>query len=290
MRELNLKRTGMTLFFSCLLILCSFNVSASDRERPGNISKVIVVQSDTHLPVSAKPIRNIVLGGGEHQDWSYQELLDKARKEAIDSDANVVKINERIKRSKVNTSDRIVATLYHVEDVKPLETEMPWRIDRKLTWDDFRGPIPFDAEEITAAATFCGIGFETSSITTSSDKLRVKVYNTFYANKSWGRPEEMNDHVLAHEQGHFDLCELYTRMLRKRLHNVSISVQTLKPVLRAIYAEVQKEYKERQADYERETEHGVNLAGQKKWEQIIARELVETQNWSSEEAIQLALR
>ena len=120
----------MNLFFSCLLILCSFNVSASDRERSGNISKVIVVQSDTHLPVSAKPIRNIVLGGGEHQDWSYQELLDKARKEAIGSDANVVKINERIKRSKVNGSDRIVATLYHVEDVKPLETEMPWRIER----------------------------------------------------------------------------------------------------------------------------------------------------------------
>ena len=159
-------------------------------------------------------------------------------------------------------------------------TEISWKKDRKLTWNDFRGPVPYDAEDQTAAATFCGIGFETQGIGAKNQNLKVKVYNTFYIGNSWARTEEMNDDVLAHEQGHFDLCELYTRKLRERMTDLRASANTIKPTLRRIYDELQDEYKNRQELYEEETGHGVNIAEQKKWEKMLEKELSDTEKWS----------
>ena len=160
------------------------------------------------------------------------------------------------------------------------EKEITWKKNRKLSWADFQGPIPHDIDENTAAATYCGIGFETNTISTRNTDLKIKVYNTFYINNSWAKPEEMNDDVLAHEQGHFDLCELYTRKLRERLSNVNVDVNTLKPVLRSIYDKLQTEYKARQEAYEGETAHGVNIPQPRKWQQILERELSATEKWS----------
>jgi len=159
-------------------------------------------------------------------------------------------------------------------------SEISWQRDRRLSWDDFRGAIPRDAEEQTAAATFCGIGFETNTITNKDNNLKIRVYNTFYLENSWARPEERNEDVLAHEQGHFDLCELYTRKLRERMNSVKVNVNTLKPTLRNIYEQLQDEYKERQEAYEEETAHGVNFREQKRWQKILEQELSDTEKWS----------
>jgi hypothetical protein len=166
------------------------------------------------------------------------------------------------------------------ESKSPLGTnEISWQKDRKLSWDDFRGPVPVDAEEQTAAATFCGIGFETNTITAKNPNVKIRVYNTFYTGNSWVRPEEKNDAVLTHEQGHFDLCELYTRKLRAEMSNIKVDVNTLRPVLKSIYDQVQAEYRRRQEAYETETAHGVNYDEQSKWQKILERELKETEQW-----------
>jgi len=157
--------------------------------------------------------------------------------------------------------------------------EITWSKNRKLTWDDFKGKIPNDVEEHTAAATYCGIGFETNTISAQT-QLKIRVYNTFYIGNSWARREEMNDDVLAHEQGHFDLCELYTRKLRERMSKVMVNINTLKPVLKKIYEQLQEEYRSRQEAYEEETAHGVNLEEQKKWQEKLEQELEENQKWS----------
>ncbi len=154
-----------------------------------------------------------------------------------------------------------------------------WSKVQKLTWDHFRGSVPVDAEAITAAATYCGIGFEANALSDTNSNFQVRVYNNFYINDSWARPEEMNDDVLAHEQGHFDLCELYTRKLRERMHQVQIDKQTMRTVLKKIYEDLQEEYQIRQQMYEDETAHGVNLQQQKKWQQILNLELSATEHW-----------
>ena len=158
--------------------------------------------------------------------------------------------------------------------------EITWSKNKKLSWSDFKGPVPYDADERTAAATFCGIGFETNTITNSNKDLKIRVYNTFYINDSWARPEEMNEYVLAHEQGHFDLCELYTRKLRERMSQARVDVNTLRPTLRGIYEKLQSEYRARQEQYERETAHGVNLSEQERWQEILEKELAASERWS----------
>jgi len=150
--------------------------------------------------------------------------------------------------------------------------EFRWSENRKLTWDDFRGPVNATSEE-SAAATHCGIGFKTSA--GPNGNPQVVVYNTFYTSRSWVRPDAdaKVSSVLAHEQGHFDLCEIYTRILRERMNHFSFNVPDVKTALMAVYSQVQQEYESRQEAYEQETIHGTNISVQHKWQGVITKEL-----------------
>jgi hypothetical protein len=173
-------------------------------------------------------------------------------------------------RGKVNNTSSVSRNLPEIE----------WSKDRKLTWNDFQGSVPYDIEDQTAAATYCGIGFETSNVTSNISDLKIKVYNTFYTGKSWVRPEERNTEILEHEQGHFDLCELYTRKLRERLTTARLDSRNLRNSLANIYEEVQREYRERQEKYEDETGHGVKRDQQIRWQNELDQELTDTEKWS----------
>ena len=154
-----------------------------------------------------------------------------------------------------------------------------WMDHTKLSWDDFKGEVNATHDE-SAAATCCSIGFKTNT-PSPGGKQEIIVYNTFYVNKSWVRTDARIASILDHEQGHFDLCEIYTRKLRDRMQDIDPSAPGMKPVLMQIYTEVSKEYEARQQAYEDETIHGTDFAMQKKWQQIIASELVRQVNAQS---------
>jgi hypothetical protein len=197
---------------------------------------------------------------------------------AARADANVIKINQQERRTARDCA-RVVATLYKVADTRSAETEFIWNKNRKLSWNDFRGPVSNARhDDVTAAATFCGFGFETNTVG-PNERPKVIVYNSFYTNRSWVRPEERKPEVLIHEQGHFDLCEIYTRKLRQRIQTSRITGNNLKAALRRIYNEVQDEYVRCQEQYEEETEHSLNWEGQARWTKIIEHELAETEDW-----------
>lgn len=145
-----------------------------------------------------------------------------------------------------------------------------WDAGRKLSWSDFQGPVNTVSEE-SAAATCCSIGFRLNKNAAGTPELSV--YNTFYINKSWVKADAKIESILAHEQGHFDLCELYTRQLRSRLAVVDLHSPTAKQQLMAIYSAVNNEYEVRQQAYEQETQHGTILPEQHRWENQIAGEL-----------------
>jgi hypothetical protein len=147
-----------------------------------------------------------------------------------------------------------------------------WNEHKKLSWEDFRGPVK-NVDDISAAATHCGIGFRTNAVSTGA-KLNVTVYNNFYTNKSWVRADARIPSILDHEQGHFDLCEIYTRLLRTRMENFNSNVPDVKQSLMNIYAEVSSMYEARQQAYEQETTHGTNTPQQKRWQQVIEKELM----------------
>lgn len=157
-------------------------------------------------------------------------------------------------------------------------TEFQWADHNKLSWTDFQGPVNAVTEE-SAAATHCGIGFRTGRATPDS-KPGIIVYNTFYVNKSWVRADAMIPEILVHEQGHFDLCEIYTRKLRQRMQGVDMNAANLRAVLESIYFAVKNEYESRQQAYEDETTHGTNFAQQNRWRENISRELADNADYA----------
>lgn len=270
-----------------MIVLCaSFQslsakgISVSGNENTPASDNIVILNANDPLPVHAKLLNTVQVGDKTPADnCDYLQLLESVRLLALKSNANVIKITERTARNKANICDKISATLYRVENPKKYESEFSWRQDRKLTWDDFRGPIQSEMHPDVAAATFCGIGFETNTLTTRNNQVKIHVYNNFYPTQSWVRPGQEIPQILAHEQTHFDICELYTRKLRQRLDNISVSVSDLKTKLSAIYKEVQNEYRDRQQAYEDETEHGLIADQQGRWQNMINRELAGTTKW-----------
>jgi hypothetical protein len=151
-------------------------------------------------------------------------------------------------------------------------SEFQWKEHSRLTWADFRGPAMNHGEEDeTAAVTHCGMGFKTSP--GADGKPVITVFNKFYTNKSWVRSDAKIPSILEHEQGHFDLCEIYTRKLRESLEGFDLDKPNAKQQMYDIYYRINSEYEARQQQYEDETTHGVNEPIQKRWTANINNEL-----------------
>jgi hypothetical protein len=113
-----------------------------------------------------------------------------------------------------------------------------WKENQKLTWEDFRGKPIRSANFV--ASTHTGISF-TYSYTLKNGKMDLKysVESFFYPEESWFRPDKVSPYILKHEQTHFDISELYARILRKRLGEKSFS-KNIKPEIEAVYRQVEQ--------------------------------------------------
>lgn len=155
--------------------------------------------------------------------------------------------------------------------------DIEWNLDRKLKWDDFKADPPLLS--VTKASASANCGFDVSAATDSKKGLtEVTIKNIFYGNKSWVREDKKHRlDLLVHEQGHFDLCEVYARLLRKRVvdSNYKLDVDTA-------IQEVFDAFRARQKMYDLETDHSIKKDVQLKWLKTIAHELVELENYSKQ--------
>ncbi|RYE25057.1 MAG: hypothetical protein EOP51_05325 [Sphingobacteriales bacterium] len=148
-----------------------------------------------------------------------------------------------------------------------------WTANRKLTWSDFRGGMITSATDETAAAICHGFGIQTDSNGGDATHVVINVFNAFYPEKSWVRDGEQNTHVLAHEQCHFDICELYTRILKQRIADAYLTRTNFNVLIKQIYTEVQAEYVGTQERYEEETNHGLVSVEQQRWQNSVQAQL-----------------
>jgi predicted secreted Zn-dependent protease len=88
---------------------------------------------------------------------------------------------------------------------------------------------------------------------------------------SWGRIK--NDHILSHEQGHFDIAEIYARKLNKALSAYVFNRNTVSRDVNAIYDDVIKLHHKAQEQYDDETDYSRNFKEQEEWKNRIAAEL-----------------
>lgn len=148
---------------------------------------------------------------------------------------------------------------------------MVWKADRKLTWNDFKGPIPPDASP--AATTASGISYEYSANLIHHEvKLDFEVTAFFYPNESWYKPTICDAHILQHEQLHFDISELFARRMRMKLQQTSFT-ENVKAEIRKIYRQTLKELEDLQDKYDWETNFSRNPGAQERWNQRIKEAL-----------------
>jgi hypothetical protein len=144
-----------------------------------------------------------------------------------------------------------------------------WRSGRNLQWDNFQGaPQP---ETGVDAVSSCGILCEPTVINNYRLQFQVSCY--FSVEHSWVDDEDASGALLQHEQGHFDVGEIYARRLRKRLSEMHFNRNNLNAQIQKAYDDVFEDYKKAQDRYDRESRHSTLKHAQAGWERWIAREL-----------------
>jgi predicted secreted Zn-dependent protease len=138
------------------------------------------------------------------------------------------------------------------------EELLDWSTSRKLAWKDYKAhPDPAN-DDAASTTTYLGIEY---NITSSS--FDYKIQSRFSKTRSWGRYKD--DYVLSHEQGHFDLAEVFARKLNKQMSEYVFNKKTYQRDLSKIYQNILDEKEKIQNDYDKETNHSINKEKQAEW-------------------------
>jgi hypothetical protein len=155
------------------------------------------------------------------------------------------------------------------EDMAP-DHGVPWST-RRLVWTDFRGQPPANGEE--GARTAHGLYYVWSC---RGETFRYRVRAAFHPLRSWVKPM-VAEHpvesarVLRHEQGHFDLSEVFARRIRKRFDDLTTPCALNDSELGAMARQLVEEERATQRRYDAETRHSLIEARQTDWENQIRR-------------------
>lgn len=144
-----------------------------------------------------------------------------------------------------------------------------WQADRPLKWADFKAKPPQGTAH--AALTYSGISLDLAFRNGTYD---IEIKAQFDKTKSWHKKEANSDHLLNHEQLHFDITELHARKLRKALVTGRWrNSAAFEKAINEVYADNQQSLSNLQDQYDKATEHSLIETAQKEWEGMIADSL-----------------
>lgn len=148
-----------------------------------------------------------------------------------------------------------------------------WSENRKLSWDDFKAPPVRSGS--TAALTATHLGFSYNMV---NGKITFTIECRFDKNKSWGLVK--NDWILQHEQGHFDIAEIFARRLHKSITGYTFNRNSFQKDLDGLYSRIVEEKEKYQQQYDDETDYSRNKTKQEEWLKKIAAGLAEYKSWA----------
>ena len=158
---------------------------------------------------------------------------------------------------------------------RPVAAPIAWSAARPLTVADFMSrPKPY---ERLAALTTTDIK---AGAACRDFVFTGTVQATFDPNASWFRdPRNFTPALLRHEQMHFDLTEVYARIMRQKLvvFQAKVDCNKLQPAFNNLTKSVYAEWDREQNRYDVETNHGLNSAKQAYWEKQTQVKLAQLQ-------------
>lgn len=157
--------------------------------------------------------------------------------------------------------------------------KLRWNAEKPLSWNDFKASpkkhLPYKAN------TNSGISFSWNATESSIGiELNYEIASNFYPFRSWVKEIEEVEYLLGHEQLHFDITELYARKLRKALQSYEPG-DKIKKELDSIYSEIEKQRRQMQTQFDKETNHSINKEAEFKWRVFIKQDLDKLSKFSS---------
>ncbi|WP_175404048.1 DUF922 domain-containing protein [Mucilaginibacter sp. PPCGB 2223] len=148
-----------------------------------------------------------------------------------------------------------------------------WEKDSLLTWSDFKGTL--DTPSSFGAMTNWHMPYSYHwSLKNGIYTLKFKVEGAIDRSRSWSKADKQTNALLAHEQLHFDISEIFARELFIELNKKAYTANYKNEVL-DIVASVFKSATEMQQKYDEETDHSKNKIKQAEWE-LYVKHLLET--------------
>lgn len=157
-----------------------------------------------------------------------------------------------------------------VQDDAPV---LSWNASYKLKWSDFKAKPNMSDGAVAITASGITFGFSI----TQTDKNEVvsftsEVHAHFYPEESWYKIEQADNHILGHEQLHFDITELFARKFRYRIGQLKLS-NNVRKQLKRINNDIYAELAQMQKKYDNETDYSMNFESQSKWKTYMDAEL-----------------
>jgi len=146
---------------------------------------------------------------------------------------------------------------------------LTWKDSKKLNWNDFTY-VSEDTCYLEEDA-MASVWLKMKSF--YNPQLNFCIKAVFDMNKSMAI-DTLSKELLAHEQGHFDLCELYARKLRRKFDSLLNIGNEDWAIYEKEFAKINKEHVIEQNKYDLETNHSTNKTEQKKWNLYIEENLL----------------
>jgi hypothetical protein len=139
-----------------------------------------------------------------------------------------------------------------------------FKSNKKLTWADFLGTPPPPSS--VAAITSSGFGY-TADMKSTNGKgvINIAIYCYFSKPKSWVRIKNKTAYILEHEQHHFDASYLAAVIFMQKIKAANINIENMNEVIDSLYTKANTLLKQLQNNYDLETNNGINIEKQAKW-------------------------
>lgn len=146
---------------------------------------------------------------------------------------------------------------------------------KKLTTNDYKGKIDESVTYLANTHSIVSLSY-TPFLPCDDGKVKLKVTTKISVSESsWMKlsliksPEFLND-LLSHEQGHYDMEEIFSIDLKHTLLAICFDKYNIKKQVDSIYKSMHTRYDSLQHRYDAETEYMMDKEMQHKWKQRIA--------------------
>lgn len=151
-----------------------------------------------------------------------------------------------------------------------------WKAEVPLTRQDFQAKRSVHGKNIPAYTSSAIYLYQKDD----NGSLNFYVEAIFLKSESYMKEESV--YTLKHEQLHFDITELYARKIRQQIAATDFTkVRDVVKEIQKIYNRSTSDWQKEENRYDSETQHGINAATQKIWNENIARQLEDLEGFAS---------